>query len=396
MRPSFDPDSFPMSTSTDRAIDFSALRDGMPITRRWTYLDHAAVAPLSLPAREALGRYAVDQTENGITNSGRWMEVVERVRGNAARLIHASPDEIAFVKNTTDALGLVAEGFPWRDGDNVVSVAGEFPSNVYLWMNLASRGVTLRTVSSPEGRVRVDDLRAAVDDRTRMIAVSYVGYADGFRNDLDALGGLCREKGILLCVDAIQGLGVLPLDVSKTPVDFLAADGHKWLLSPEGAGILYCRRAHLDRLRPLGVGWNSVAGSGDFATLDFTLKDSAARCEGGSYNVAGIAALGASLAWLLEIGVENISTRVLELTDRVCETAMDLGARVASSRKPGEKSGIVSLEFPGQDHEKLRRICRRNQIVVSCREGRLRISPHFYNTIEELDCLVDVLASATK
>ena len=224
MRPRIDADSFLMTTSTDQAIDFSALRDRMPITRRWTYLDHAAVAPLSLPAREALGRYAVDQTENGITNSGRWSEEIERVRDCAARFIGASAEEVAFVKNTTEGLGLVAEGFAWRDGDNVVSVAGEFPSNVYPWMNLASRGVTLRRVSSPAGLVAIDDLRAAVDDRTRMITVSYVGYADGFRNDLDALGELCREKGVLLCVDAIQGLGVLPLDVSKTPVDFLAAE----------------------------------------------------------------------------------------------------------------------------------------------------------------------------
>lgn len=385
-----------MTASTTTTLDWARLRDGMPIARRWTYLDHAAVAPLSLAAEETLLRYAADQTENGITNSTRWMEEIEQARADAAQLLGASTDEIAFVKNTTDGLGLVAEGFPWRDGDNVVSVAGEFPSNVYPWINLASRGVTLRAVSSPAGPAQVDDIRSAIDTRTQMVAISYVEYADGFRNDLDRLGELCREKGILLCVDAIQGLGMLPLDVSQTPVDFLAADGHKWLLAPEGAGIFYCRREQLEVLHPVGVGWNSVVNAGDYANLDFTLKPSAQRWEGGSYNVGGIAALGASVAWLLEIGIDQIAARVLELTDHLCERAESIGARVKSSREADEKSAIVSLEFPGRDHQALRRVCRQHQIVLSCRGGRLRVSPHFYNTIEELDRLVEVLASATK
>jgi selenocysteine lyase/cysteine desulfurase len=371
-------------------MDWTALRQEFPVTRRWAFFDHAAVAPLTCRAQRAMTEWAADLAENGDVHEPQWVRRVEEVRGLFARLLNADPLDIAFVKNTSEGLGIVAEGLPWRPGDNVVTAAEEYPANLYPWMNLAGRGVEVRTVPSRDGRLWIDDLRAAMDPHTRVVSLSFVEFASGLRNDLDKVGGLCRECGVYFCVDAIQGLGVLPLDVRKTPVDFLAADGHKWLLGPEGAGIFYLRRELLDCLHPVGIGWNSVVGARDFSRIDFTLKPHAGRWESGSLNVAGITALGASLELLLELGIPAIAERVLQLTDTLCEHARRAGLTVYSSRRPGDQSGIVSLVVPG-NVQQLKRRCRDAGLVVNQRAGRLRVSPHCYNTTEELERLMEVV-----
>src|SRR5262249_39282484 len=265
----------------------------------------------------------------------------------------------------------------------------------YPWMNLASRGVEVRLVASREGRVEIDEVRKAIDGKTRLVSLSHVEFASGFRNDLDTLGQLCRERGVYFCVDAIQGLGVLPLDVRCSPIDFLAADGHKWLLGPEGAGIFYIRRELLDLLHPVGIGWNSVVNSRDFSKIDFRLKPHAGRWESGSLNVAGIHALGASLELLLGLGIANVAGRVRELTDRLCERARSAGLEGFSSRAAGAGSGIGSLlPPPGQEPRALKRRCRDEGIVINLRAGRLRASPHCYNTPDEIDRLVRTLTWA--
>ena len=214
--------------------DGSTLRSQMPVTKRWAFFDHAAVAPIPTCGHQAMNEWTTDIMENGGVHHGDWMNRIEKVRQTAGRLIDADPFEIAFVKNTSEGIGIVAEGFPWRAGDNVVTSAEEYPANVYPWMNLADRGVEVRLVPSRQGRVLIDDLRQAIDPNTRILTISFVEFASGFRNDLAALGTLCRELGVYFFVDAIQGLGMLPLSVDEVPIDFLAADGHKWLLGPGG------------------------------------------------------------------------------------------------------------------------------------------------------------------
>jgi selenocysteine lyase/cysteine desulfurase len=376
-------------------MDWSSFRNEFPVTRRWAYLDHAAVAPLSAPAQRALAEWAADVTENGAVNWSAWMRRVEEVRRRAADLLGADPLDVAFVKNTSEGVGIVAEGLPWRPGDNIVTAADEYPANLYPWMNLAGRGVEVRMVPGRDGRIEVDDLRARIDSRTRLVSLSFVEYATGFRNDLDAVGALCRERGILFFLDAIQGLGVLPLDVGRTPVDFLAADGHKWLLGPEGAGLFFARRDRVELLHPVGVGWNSVVGALDFSALDFRLKPHAGRWESGTLNVGGILALGGSLELLLAAGTEAVAARALELTDRLCEAAARAGLRVYSSRRPAERSGIVSLIVPGGDPAALVRRCRAEGVVINHRAGRLRVSPHVYNTTEEIDHLMALLGATS-
>jgi selenocysteine lyase/cysteine desulfurase len=376
-------------------MDWPALREEFPVTRRWAFFDHAAVAPLTGRAQQALSQWAADLAENGDVYESQWVKRVEAVRLLAARLLNADPLDVAFVKNTSEGIGIVAEGFPWQPGDNVVTAAEEYPANIYPWMNLAGRGVELRLVPSREGRIALEEIRRAIDNRTRILTLSYVEFASGFRNDLNALGTLCRERGILFFVDAIQGLGVFPVDVQVTPIDFLAADGHKWLLGPEGAGIFYIRPDLVDRLHPVGVGWNSVIDSRKFSRIDFRLKPGAGRWESGSLNVAGITALGASLELLLNIGVGSIRDRVLHLTDYLCEQASKKAIAVYSSRTSGEKSNIVSLIASGAEPRTLVRAGRQQGIIINQRAGRLRVSPHCYNTEEEIDRLIELLARTT-
>ncbi len=304
-------------------------------------------------------------------------------------------DEIALVPNTTTGICLVAEGYPWKDGDNVVLPANEFPTNLYPWLNLESRGVQTRRVPVDGVQVDLDRIAEACDSRTRIISLSWVGYATGWRIDIERLVRMAHDKGILVFLDAIQGLGVFPLDVRRTPVDFLSADGHKWLLGPEGAGIFYVRRDHLDLLRPLGVGWNSVVHRHDFTHLELDVRREAARYEGGTQNTAGFLALGASLELLMRFGTSSdysaIAERILEITDACCERLKKIGAAVISCRDDHRRSGIVAFEMPEIDPDKVRRRCLEEGVVISNRNGRLRISPHAYTNDEDIDRLVSAI-----
>lgn len=371
---------------------WDAFRSHFPVTRKWAFFDHAAVAPIPDTAAAEMARYAALVGENGIAAIHDLVNGTARVRALAARLINA-PDvnDVCFVPNTTVGIGLVAEGYPWRAGENVVLAAEEYPSNQYPWLNLASRGVEVRRVPSRGSRVEIDDLAGAMDAKTRVLAVSAVQFASGFRADLDALGELCRSRGVFFFVDAIQALGAFPLDVQRTPIDALSADGHKWMLAPEGAGIAFVRREWVDRLHPIGVGAHSVVKPFEYSTIDFALKLHAGRWEGGALNVPGLWALGASLDLLLGIGIENVSTRVLELTDYLCDRATSVGCEVFSSRTGNDRSGIVSLTKPGTEPKELMKRCRAAGVIVNCRADRLRVAPHAYNTPDELDRLIDVL-----
>jgi cysteine desulfurase / selenocysteine lyase len=374
-------------------MDWEKLRrDEFPITQRWAYFDHAAVSPLPRRSRDRLVAWADDQAANGVTDWLAWERKLGTLREDAARLIHAHNDEIAFVGSTTLGIGLVAEGFPWREGDSVVTAAEEYPSNLYPWMNLASRGVTLRTVPSRDGRVWVEDLAAAMDATTRVLTISHVEFASGFRNDLDALGNLCRERGVALFVDAIQGLGPLTIDVQRTPIDFLCADGHKWLLGPEGAGLLYIRRDWIERLRPIGVGWHSVSTSYNAETLEMRLKPNAQRWEGGSYVMPGLQALGASLGLLNEIGYANVSARILDRAEAVRAIARSAGWRIYGSDRPEDQAGIVALTREGVDPDSFVRRARDRGIALASRRGRVRISAHIYNNSDDLGQLAEILA----
>jgi cysteine desulfurase/selenocysteine lyase len=367
----------------------------MPIASRLAYFDHAAVAPLPTPTRDAIRHWVDQAAEQGDTVWPQWAARLEQVRRAAAGLIHASPDEIALVPNTTTGIGLVAEGLPWQAGDNVVTLANEFPSNQYPWLNLASRGVETRRVPVEGGVVDLDRLASACDSRTRIVSLSWVGYATGWRVEVRQVADLCQQKGCLFFLDAIQGLGVFPLDVQADGVDFLAADGHKWQLGPEGAGLLYIKREHLDRLRPLNVGWNSVTQGTDYTRVELNLRPTAARYEGGSQNMVGFIGLGASLDLLTSLGVgphaSPVADHILALTDYACERLQSLGATLLAPRSGAHRSGIVTFQLPGHDSNELRRRLESAGIITRYRAGGVRISPHGYNTRDEVERMIDEL-----
>jgi cysteine desulfurase/selenocysteine lyase len=374
-------------------MDWDALRRAeFPVTQNWAYFDHAAVAPLPRRSGDAMRAWVAEQEANGVINWPSWERKLDQIRRDIARLILAHHDEIAFINSTTQGIGLVAEGFPWREGDNVVTAEEEYPSNIYPWLNLASRGVSLRTVPSREGRVWPEDLAAAMDHRTRVLTISHVEWSSGFRNDLDLLAELCHSRGVALFVDAIQGLGPLTIDVQRTPVDFLAADGHKWLLGPEGAGLLYVRRDWIERLRPLGVGWHSVTTSYNVPGIHFDLKPNAQRWEGGTFNMPGIQGLGASVSLFLEIGPEAVSGRILDRAEAVRAIARRHGWRLAGSDRPDDHSGIVAMTRDGVDPERFVRDLRARGIALACRRKRVRVSPHVYNDEDDLARLDEALS----
>jgi cysteine desulfurase / selenocysteine lyase len=366
------------------------LRDAeFPIIEKCVYLNHAGVGPLPRRSASRMGMLAGWVSASGDRFWLERQEEAERVRGLAARLLGAREvHEVAFVENTSSGLSLVAEGLAWKPGDNVVGAHFEFPSNVYPWMSLASRGVEYRRAAERDGRIDPEELLSLIDDRTRILALSSVEYASGFRSDLARLGAACRERGVLFVVDVIQSLGALAIDVERDLVDVAVASAHKWLLGPEGIGLLYVSDRVVEELRPARSGWRSVRDIFAWKDLDLTWGEGAKRFESGSLNVYGIVALGGSLEILLEAGAA-IEPRVLALTERAARGFADLGFAVVSSRRPGETSGIVTAVPPeGHDAADLAKRLNARDVVVAARAGRLRIAPHFYNTEEEVDrCL---------
>ena len=372
---------------------WEAVRGEFPVTQKWIYFNHAGVAPIPLRTAAAIRIYAEEAAIHGACLYDHWMDQVERVRRQCAGLVGADAQEIAFVKNTSHGLSLVANGLDWKRGDNIVTIQGEFPSNIYPWMNLQDRGAELRTVAPREGRIFLEDLERALDQKTRLLTLSSVEFGTGFRNDLESIGRMCREKKVLFCVDAIQSLGLLPMDVKRWHVDFLAADGHKWLLAPEGQGIFYCARERLELLHLALVGWNSVRRHRDFSHYDFTLRGDAQRFEEGTWNFVGTRALGASLELLLEIGVGKIEERVLGLTDKIVAGLQERGYVVRSPRGEGEKSGIVSF-LTKRPAERVQGALMKKGVVSAARDGGLRVSPHFYNSEAEVDLFWGLLEEA--
>jgi len=368
-------------------------RSLFPVTREVVYFNNAGVGPISSRVDEAIRRYAGEATRMGAFHYPRFYDAeIERVRARAALLLNARADEIAFVKNTTEGLGIVAAGLDWQRGDQVLSCDLEYPSNVYPWWSLRDRGVKTVMLCGRDGRLPLAVVEEALrNPRVRLLALSSVEFGSGARNDLEAIGGLCRERGVLFCVDAIQSVGCFPIDVENCGIDFLAADGHKWMLSVEGCGIFFCSKRVQDLVTPRIVGWRSVRNNLDFDTYHTDLQPGAGRFEEGTPNTPGIFALGAAIDLLLELDVGAIGERVLALTDRLADGLRTRSAELRSPREPGEASGIVSFAIPGQAPAETVRKLRAQKIFVIERRGGVRASPHFYNSEDEIDRLLAAL-----
>ena len=362
----------------------AAFRELFPVTRNLVYFNHAAVGPLSVRACEAMERHARDQRDHGALHWRDWYAEYDKLRESLAKLIGATPGEIAILKNTSEGLSFVAEGMRWREGDNVVTTAMEFPSNWTPWKNLASRGVECRMANAPTAQ----DIEPLLDERTRVVTVSSVAFHNGFVADLNAIGALCEKRNIRFCVDAIQSVGVLPLDVKAAKIDFLAADGHKWMCGPEGAAIFYVAENRLDDLVVLENGWMNIDRKQKFIGCGTELLPNARRFEAGSLNTNGIYGLRAAVDLLLEIGIETIEEQALAVTSQLANGLQEIGWQVQSYASP-----IVGATPPSVEKSLLwfHRRLEEERIVCAPREGMLRFSPHFYNDAGEVGRVLEVL-----
>lgn len=369
------------------------LRALFPVTERANYLNHAAVSPPPLPTINAIQSQLADVSENGSVNFRDWLAVKERARRLVAGMLGARPEQLAFMRNTSDGLSTVANGLDWQPGDNLVTFRREFPSNIYPWLRVRDAlGVEVRMCEERSGRIDLAELIGLIDDRTRIVAVSQVQFASGFRADLERLGRAARAHDALLVVDVIQSLGVVPIDVEAELIDVAAAACHKWLLTPEGIGLLYLSERARERIQPTLVGWVSVPNPDDYANFEQGWNRGTLAWETGTAPTAVIHGLEASLKLLNEVGVGKIQAHLEILTDHLCERLRNTDYQVVSSRRPGEKSQIVCIRHPaGLSAMDLYAHLKQRNIITAPRGDRLRIAPHLYNTLEEIDELVNAL-----
>ncbi|SDJ28797.1 aminotransferase class V-fold PLP-dependent enzyme [Pseudomonas abietaniphila] len=360
------------------------------------YLNHAAVGPWPKRTAAAVGKFAEENVLLGARDYPDWMKIEQRLRERLARLLNApSTDDIALVKNTSEALSFVAFGLDWKAGDNVVISDEEFPSNRVVWEALKPQGVDVVQVSlkgdDPEGA-----LLAACGPRTRLLSISSVQFATGTRLNVERLGHGLKQLGVLFCIDAIQHIGALPFDVQASQCDFAMADGHKWMCSPEGLGVFYCRAALRPHLKLHAFGWHMLEHSGDYGRHDWQPAASAQRFECGSPNTLGAMALDASLSLLEEVGMERVGNAVLERVKWLEEGLSAIsGVQLHSSREAKRRSGILTFSIDGLQANTVWQQLMQNQVVCLPRGPGIRFSPHFYTqsrVIEETLAIVRRIA----
>jgi cysteine desulfurase/selenocysteine lyase len=349
-------------------MDPTATRCLFPLTKQFIFMNHAGVSPMSERSKAAL-EHLMERLVTKPYPDGMSQEVSERLRTSVARLVGAAPDAIGLVRGTAHGISLLTEGFDWRPGDNVVGVRAEYPGNVHPWMALEDRGVEYRLAEPVGGRVTPELLLSLVDQRTRVVTVSHVEFWNGYRMDLETVGSELRRRGVVFAVDADQSAGALRLELERLPVDFLCAAAHRWLLGPQGIGFCYCRPDLLERLRPL------LAGTAAVSVLE-------------------MAAFGAAVELLLDVGPDQVERQLLSLARRLAAGLAERGYQIVEPwpREPGEDSGIVSFRRPGSTPQEVLRDLNAARVVGRTHADSVRLSPHFYNTTEEVDHVLDVLA----
>ncbi len=373
-------------------MDFIEVRDLFPVVNHRVYLNSASTGPLSERSRSAIDAMTALQVDKPY-DAERKAQEVTTLRSRVGQLLGADPLTITLTRNTGHGLSLLASGLDWQAGDNVVSVEREFPTNIYPWMALADRQVELRLAPVDDGHAEVAEIFKYCDRRTRVLSISHVQYWNGYRYDLGAISAECRRSNILLCVDAIQSVGAIGIDVVRDGIDFLAAGGYKWLLSPWGTGFAYCTPDLCERLRPPLVGWSSIRDRDDFYHYQFEFGPLAQRFEEGTLNLLGIAGMRASVELMLELGVERIEEHVLDLSSRLGQALDTIGLSVSAPwpRQPGQSSGIISASHPRLEASELSRQLAAAGIVARSHQNLVRFSPHFFNSISEVDKVAEAV-----
>jgi cysteine desulfurase/selenocysteine lyase len=363
-------------------------RQQFPVCSNLYYLNHAAVSPLPRPVADAMRWYADDAMNWGSFHYPEWMGACEGVRMELSRMIGCSEREVAMVKNTSEGIATIQMGLDWKPGDIVVAFREEFPANFYCWKLLEERkGCQVRWLSIYDPLEKIDEACRGA----RLLAISWVNYLSGFRVDLKAIGEICRRHEVFYFVDAIQGLGAFPLDVKDCGIHALAADGHKWLLGPEGWGVLYVEQSVQDQIFPVEFGWTTVKNWADYASRDMTLRTDAGRYEPGTLNVSGSFGLRASMQLLNSFGIPAVAERVLGLADRLDAGLRNLGCELMVDRDASSGSGILSFRKEGVDSSKLHAALKARRVMSAPRQGWVRFSPHFYLELQEMDDVVEAV-----
>ena len=370
-----------------------AVRSLFPATQKYTYLNSAAVSPLPTPAVEAVRWQLDDVALNGVAHYLDWVATKNRARALIAGMLNVSPETVAFMRNTSDGFAAVASGIEWTAGDNIVSFANEFPANYYPWRRVRDRfGVELRMAPERSGRIDMDEFVALIDQNTRLVAISAVQYASGYTADLERIATAAHAVDALVAVDVIQGLGARGFDLPGLGVDIASGASHKWLCAPEGCGIFYVSENARDRVDPTFVGWISVDTPWDFEDREQPFKANTLAWESGTGCSSLFYGLEQSAKLLTETGLDRIQTYLEELTDYLCELLAGKNYEIVSSRAPGEKSSIVCIRHQnGLGCNDIAKQLEEQSIVISPRNDRLRISPHFYNNREDIERLVEAL-----
>jgi len=361
------------------------------------YLNHAGVAPWPLRTVKAVRKFADENMAQGSLRYPEWLEVETGLRKKAQKLINApSPLDIALLKNTSEALSVVAYGLEWKNGDNIVSCNQEFPSNRIVWESLAQKGVEFREADFNISGNPEDALFSLVDNNTRLITISSVQFSTGLKMDLERIGEFCKKRGILFCVDAIQSLGAMRFDVQQIQADFVMADSHKWMLGPEGLAVFYSNPDARDRLHLNQYGWHMVEDAGNFDRRDWSIAKSARRFECGSPNMLGIYALNASLSLILETGMDYIENEILRRSEYLFDK---IKARpeleLITSTGQGRYAGIVTFRRSGVDSALLYQNLMQQKVLCAHRSGGIRLSPHFYTPYEQLDHVIELVIKYT-
>jgi cysteine desulfurase/selenocysteine lyase len=373
------------------SFDFSPenLDREFPVRRNLVYFNHAAVAPLPLCVANAIEAHTENTKLRGAADWRRWYGDIEKTREKAAAFLGANRAEIAFLPSTSWGLNLVAQAFDWQRGDNVVGDDMEFPANVYPWMLLGKRGVEYRLAKNRGGRVAADDIAAMVDTRTRVVAVSWVAFHNGWVYPIEEIGKLCRERGILFVVDAIQGLGALPLDVAHAPIDVLVADAHKWLLGAEACAVFYVAESVRERLPPPFGGWWNVKTEKGFLDYSLDFHPGGRRYEAGSMPTAQIMGLAAALDLLTAMGRPAVRDRILATSAALWAGLAARGWRITTPEPIA--SGILAVVPPGGDDRRMANELEKRGVIASPREGAVRFSPHAYNDEAEVARILEAI-----
>lgn len=359
------------------------------ISKGEVYLNHAAISPLSDQVKLSIKNFLTNRNSGQIDNFEEWMGLVEETRLLISRLIHTdSPERISFMGNTSDALSAVAEGMDWNEGDEIILNTLEFPSNIQPFRILENKGVKLVYLQpDDEGRITSDMIGDSITPNTKMVSISAVQYLNGFRADLKSIGQICEANDLFFVVDGIQALGAVNLDVQECKIDALASGAHKWLMSPMGIGFLYLSEKMSQNLHPVKTGWLSVKEPFELANFNQQWKSISKHLETGTYNMSGIIGLHASLIHLLEIGINQIQKEILKLTQFLFTNVSSReDVTIITPNSPDDHAGIFSFSIENDSNaEAIVKDLKSKQITISVRQGHFRISPHYYNTEDELD-----------